>query len=87
LRPSAAERGWVIYTPLGSENDVQQRADFSAKSGPKRATLNARKIQKINWLDIFGLLATDQKVRSSNLFGRANNFNELTTVLVSTKCF
>jgi len=46
-------------------------AHFGAKSGLKRATLGIQKVKKINNLAIFGLLATDQKVRSSNLFGRA----------------
>jgi hypothetical protein len=51
--------------------DVQQRADFRAKCGRQRATADAQKVRNINDLAIFGLLATDQKVRSSNLFGRA----------------
>jgi hypothetical protein len=50
---------------------VQQRADFGAEHGLNRATLDAQKVRKINDFAISGLLATDQKVRSSNLFGRA----------------
>ncbi len=50
---------------------VRQRADFDAKRGLKRATLEAKNSRKIKDLANSGLLATDQKVRSSNLFGRA----------------
>jgi hypothetical protein len=50
---------------------VQQRADFGAEHGLNRATLDAQKVREINDFAISGLLATDQKVRSSNLFGRA----------------
>jgi hypothetical protein len=40
----------VIYTALGSENDVQQRADFSAKSGLKRAAVDVKKaLKSIVW--------------------------------------
>jgi hypothetical protein len=61
--------GEAALTPI--EIDVQQRADSGTKSGLNRATLDDQKVIKINDLAVFGLLATDQKVRSSNLFGRA----------------
>jgi hypothetical protein len=60
-----------------ASQDVRQRADFGAKNGLNRATLDAQKVQKINDLAISDLLATDQKVRSSNLFGRAISSNRL----------
>jgi hypothetical protein len=44
---------------------------MGSKSGLKRETLDIQKGRKINDLDKSYLLATDQKVRSSNLFGRA----------------
>ena len=50
---------------------MQQKAAYGAKSGLIRAALDAPKVRKINDFAIFGILATDQKVRSSNLFGRA----------------
>jgi hypothetical protein len=60
---------------------VRQRAVFGAKTGLNRATLDAQKVRKINDFAISGLLATDQKVRSSNLFGRAisSSANSITT--------
>jgi hypothetical protein len=54
-----------------SSNDVQQRANSGAKNGLNRATVATQKVPKINDLAVSSLLATDQKVRSSNLFGRA----------------
>jgi hypothetical protein len=59
----------VWDTPI--EIDVQQRADSGTKSGLNRTPLDDQKVIKVNDLAAFGLLATDQKVRSSNLFGRA----------------
>ena len=50
---------------------MRQRAVFGTKCGRDRATLNTQKGYQINGLAFYSLLATDQKVRSSNLFGRA----------------
>jgi hypothetical protein len=66
-----------LGAPSPAENDVRQRAVFGAKTGLNRATLDAQKVRKINDFAISGLLATDQKVRSSNLFGRAISSNRL----------
>ncbi len=60
-----------LGVPSPAENDVRQRAVLGAKHGLNRATLDAQKVRKINDFVISGVLATDQKVRSSNLFGRA----------------
>jgi hypothetical protein len=60
-----------LGAPSPAENDVRQRAVFGAKYGLNRATLDAQKVRKINDFAISGLLAADQKVRSSNLFGCA----------------
>jgi hypothetical protein len=59
----------VWDTPI--EIDVQQRADSGTKSGLNRTPLDDQKVIKVNDFAAFGLLATDQKARSSNLFGRA----------------
>jgi hypothetical protein len=56
----------VIHTALGSENDVQQRADFSAKGGLKRATSDVQNVLKINGLAISRLLALNQRVPGSS---------------------
>ncbi len=53
------------------KNEVQQMASLGARSGRQRATLDAQNTRNINDLAVSGPLATDQKVRSSNLFGRA----------------
>ena len=60
-----------VGQPFRRERGVQQRANKGTKDGLKRATLGVQKLQEINDLAISGVLATDQKVRSSNLFGRA----------------
>jgi hypothetical protein len=77
-RPCSAPRGAPIeyFTAAGRrrslvENHVQQKAAYGAKSGLIRAARDAPKVRKIKDFAISGILATDQKVRSSNLFGRA----------------
>ena len=62
---------WLEGETKSAKNDVQQRADSGTKSGLNRTPLDDQKVIKVNDLAAFGLLATDQKVRSSNLFGRA----------------